>query len=163
MTINSLFEGNFEPMIFQINISDGGVPKLAVQSVEAGLTGLVGDRQRSLNVHGGLDRAITLFSLECILGLQLEGHRVFPGALGENLTVAGLDWDEIGPGVRMRLGEQVTIEITKYATPCNNLMPYLIDGAYGRVSQNLHPGWSRVCGRVISSGTLQVGDRIELL
>lgn len=162
MKIKSVFDGRIGPKIFQINISDGGVPKLAVQTADVGEMGLQGDRQQSLNVHGGPDRAVTLFSLERILGLQTEGHPIFPGALGENLTLAGLDWDEIQPGVKMQLGEQVVLEITKFASPCNQLAPYLIDGDYGRVSQNHFPGWSRVCARVITPGMLSVGDRIVL-
>lgn len=160
MKIKSVFHELTWPTVFQINISDGGVPKLAIQSVEVGQSGLVGDRQRSLNVHGGPDRAVTLFSLERILGLQLEGHPIFPGALGENLTAAGLDWDDVQPGVKLRLGDEVVVEITKYATPCNNLVPYLIGGDYSRVSQNHYPGWARVCARVIATGRLTVGDRI---
>ena len=58
--------------IFQINVSDGGVPKLARQQVEVTPLGLVDDRQEETDVHGGPDRALCLFSLERILALQAE-------------------------------------------------------------------------------------------
>ena len=50
--------------IVQINISDGGVPKLPVPEVMIESTGLVGDRQKNLKHHGGPDRAVCLWSLE---------------------------------------------------------------------------------------------------
>jgi len=148
--------------IFQINASNGGVPKLAVRQAQVTFTGLVGDRQRNLEVHGGPERALCLFSLEKILALQLEGHPIFPGAIGENITLRGIDWEEVVPGLQLRLGDTLRIEVTRYTTPCNNLVPYFIQGSYNRVSQNHHPGWSRVYARVLQEGSIQVGDRLVL-
>ncbi|MFN2109684.1 MAG: MOSC domain-containing protein, partial [Anaerolineae bacterium] len=80
-----------QAMIFQINISHGGVPKLAVRSAEVTELGLVGDTHNNTKVHGGPTRALCLYSLERILALQAEGHPIFAGSTGENLTLAGLD------------------------------------------------------------------------
>lgn len=148
--------------IFQINLSDGGVPKLAQRQAEVTLRGLAGDRQRNTRVHGGPDRALCLFSLERILDLQGEGHPVFPGAMGENLTLSGIDWERVEPGICLRLGDQVAVEVTKYTLPCNNLVPYFMDGEYGRVSPSLHPGWSRVYARVLQPGWIKTGDRVVI-
>ena len=52
--------------------------------------GLEGDRQRDLRFHGGPLRAVSLYSLELIEALQAEGHPIAPGAMGENLTMAGV-------------------------------------------------------------------------
>ena len=54
------------PHVHQINISDGGVPKFPVLEAKITQHGLDGDRQRNLKVHGGLERAVCLFSLELI-------------------------------------------------------------------------------------------------
>lgn len=83
--------------IIQINVSDGGVPKRAVPSCVVSDNGLVGDPQRNLRVHGGPDRAVCIFSLERILTLQAEGHLIYPGAMGENFTISGLDWSLVSP------------------------------------------------------------------
>ncbi len=147
--------------IFQINVSDGGVPKLAVRQTRVTSIGLAGDRQRNLEVHGGLERALCLFSLEKILALQSEGHPIFPGAIGENITLRGIDWEKVAPGSRLRLGEKVRIEVTRYTTPCSNLEPYFVQGSYGRVSQSQYPGWSRVYARVLQEGSILVGDRVD--
>jgi MOSC domain-containing protein YiiM len=147
--------------IFQINLSPGGVPKLAVLEAELTPNGLVGDDVRHPHVHGGPERAVCLYSLERLLELQKEGHPIFPGAMGENLTLSGLDWEQLQPGRRLRLGE-VRIEITNYTVPCNALQPFFIDGKYSRVSQNHYPGWARVYARVLQPGRLKVGNSVEL-
>lgn len=148
---------NSKGRIFQINVSKGGVPKLAISETEINFMGLMGDQQRNLEVHGGLERAVTLYSLERILALQEEGHRIYPGAVGENLTLAGLDWSKVVPDARLRLGDQVLIEITRYASPCNTIAHVFIDEDYSRISQKQYPNWSRLCARVLQPGLIIVG------
>jgi MOSC domain-containing protein YiiM len=69
----------------------------------------------------------------------------------------------VQPGVRLRLGGEVLLEITRYTTPCFNIRPAFIDGDYSRVSQKRHPGRSRVYARVVETGTLRLGDSVQLL
>lgn len=149
--------------IFQLNMSKGGVPKVPVREAQVNWLGLVGDLQRDTEHHGGPERALCLYPLEHIIALQAEGHPVFPGALGENITTAGLDWARITPGTRLRLGENVVIEITRYTTPCETIAASFQDGRFVRVSQKVHPGWSRVYARVLQPGRLQVGMPIEIV
>jgi MOSC domain-containing protein YiiM len=148
--------------IFQINISDGGVPKLAVQRVSISAQGVAGDRQRDLKHHGGPERAVCLFSLERILALQEEGHPIYPGAAGENLTLAGLDWEALKPGSRLKLGEQVELELTRYTDPCNHLIPYFSAGDFSRISPQKFPGWARFYARVLQEGEVQAGDPVSV-
>lgn len=148
--------------IFQINTSPGGVPKLGLHQAEVAELGLVGDQHRS-ETHGGPERAVCLFSLERILALQAEGHPIFPGSAGENVTIAGLDWSQVVPGSRLRLGEKVLVEVTRYTSPCNNIAGSFIDDKYERLSQTRYPGWSRVYARVVQPGNIHITDRVELL
>ncbi|MGG6242176.1 MOSC domain-containing protein [Nodosilinea sp. AN01ver1] len=145
--------------IAQINISAGGVPKLAVMTAQATALGLSGDQQRDLKFHGGPDRALCLWSLEVIETLQLEGHPIAPGSAGENLTLAGLNWAELGPGSQLQLGEQVRVEITDYAPPCRTIMRWFSDRRYSRISHTHYPGSSRLYARVLQPGQLTTGDR----
>ena len=69
---------------------DGGVPKRSVLEAAVVKTGIEGDRQQNLKMHGGPDRAVCLFSLELLERLQDEGHPIGAGSSGENLTLAGL-------------------------------------------------------------------------
>jgi MOSC domain-containing protein YiiM len=148
--------------IFQINASKGGVPKHGAHAAHVSGQGLTTDRQSDTKHHGGSDRALCLYSLERILALQGEGHPIFPGAVGENLTVAGLDWDRLQPGARLRLGP-VLAEITSYTTPCKTVEAYFADGNFNRISQKKHPGWARVYARVLETGAVQVGDEVRLV
>src|SRR4051794_41401364 len=80
-------------------------------------SGIDGDRQRDLRFHGGPDRAVVLFSLDVIRDLQREGHTIAPGTAGENLTVSGLDWRAVVPGMEIAAGS-ARLLVTRYVTPC---------------------------------------------
>jgi MOSC domain-containing protein YiiM len=106
---------------------------------------------------------VCLFALEQIRALQAEGHPVVPGALGENVTIEGVEWAHVVPGSRLELGDAVTLEVTRYTSPCVNIRPAFAHGEYSRVSEKRHPGWSRVYARVLAPGTLRTGDAVRLL
>ena len=107
-------------------------------------------------------RALCLFASERIEGLQAEGHPIEAGAIGENVTIRGLEWDDVVPGVMLKLGDGVLIEITSYTVPCATIMHCFLEEDPTRVSQAAYPGWSRVYARVRASGTIRVGDQVEL-
>src|SRR4051794_18909470 len=149
--------------IFQINRSDGGVPKLPVFRATLTTQGLEGDRQRNRRVHGGPQRAVCLYALETILALQAEGHPIHPGSIGETITLAGVDLAALTPGDTLALGDDVVIEITGYAHPCENITASFSDGDFTRISQKRHPGWSRRYARVLQPGELRVGLPVQVL
>jgi MOSC domain-containing protein YiiM len=148
--------------VHQINVSDGGVPKRPVLEARVTKMGVEGDRQRNLNVHGGPDRAVCLFSLELLERLQGEGHPIDAGSSGENLTLVGLEWDFIGPGVRLSVGPEVRLAVTSYAAPCSHNAPWFRDGDYERISQKRNLGWSRVYAKVLREGVVRPGDRVKV-
>jgi len=149
--------------IFQINISKGGVPKRPVHEAEITKLGVDGDRQEHTEIHGGADRAICLFSLEKIITLQEEGHPIFPGSTGENLTITGLNWDEIKPGIQMAIGDEVILEMTKPTQPCKQIRPSFSDQNSNRILEDKMPGWSRYYARVLKTGKIKTGDKVSLL
>lgn len=150
------------PHVHQINISDGGVPKLPVLEAKVSEQGLDGDRQRNLKFHGDPDRAVCLYSLELIERLQDEGHPIDPGATGENLTLSGLNWDEVYPGVRITIGPELQLEVTSYTTPCHHNGRWFRDEDFSRIAQKLNPGWSRVYAKVLRGGIVRPGDVVEI-
>jgi MOSC domain-containing protein YiiM len=149
--------------IVQVNISRGGVPKLPIAEAEVSQLGIAGDGFNHPQIHGGFDRALCLFAAEVIEALAAEGHPIFPGATGENVTTRGIDWEKVVPGARLRLGRDVLIEVTRYTTPCNTNAEWFKERDFNRMHQNLHPGWSRVYARVLTGGIVRPGDAIELL
>jgi MOSC domain-containing protein YiiM len=142
-------------------VSSGGVPKLPVHSAELTELGLVGDAHRK-PMHGGPTAALCLYSLEVIHALQAEGHPIYPGAVGENVTIVGVDWSRVQPGDRLRLGPTL-VEVTRYTTPCVNVQGAFKDGRFARILATRHPGESRAYARVIETGRITVGDPVELL
>jgi len=148
-------------VVHAINVSSGGVPKLPRESCYVGVNGLQGDRQRDLRYHGGPERAVCLYSLDLIAALQAEGHAIRPGSIGENLTVAGVDWAQMLPGARVEVGQAV-LQLTDYAAPCNNIAPSFQRRQYVRVNQKVHAGWSRLYARVLTEGTVRVGDNLRV-
>jgi MOSC domain-containing protein YiiM len=152
-----------DPRVHQVNISNGGVPKLPVHSAQVTPLGLAGDSHADTQHHGGPEGALCLYAQERINALQAEGHPIFPGSTGENLTLAGLDWTQVIPGTRLLLGDEVVIEITKYTLPCAKIAGSFIDGEIGRMAQEQHPGWSRVYAKVLVLGRLHTGDNVYIL
>ncbi len=148
--------------IHQISTSGGGVPKLPVGRARLEVGGVVGDAQADLEHHGGPDQDLCLYSLEVIEALRSEGHPITPGAAGENLTLTGLDWSVMRPGVRLRLGSDAVAEVTWPATPCAKNARWFADGDYRRMSEDLHPGWSRWYARVLVPGDVAPGDPVEI-
>lgn len=152
---------NPQGTVASINVSGGGVPKLARPSAVVRVTGIDGDSQRNLRVHGGPDRAVCLYSLDLILALQSEGHPIAPGTIGENLTLAGVPWDAMTPGARVGVGE-VVLQLTSFADPCRNIAGSFTGAQMLRVSALRNPGWSRVYARVLKDGTISVGDAVTV-
>lgn len=148
--------------VHQINTSEGGVPKLPVDWAVVDESGVIGDIQADRVHHGHPHQALCLFSLEVIERFQGEGHPVEPGSTGENITVAGLDWSLVVPGVRMMIGP-VEIEVTGYTTPCAKNARWFEHGRYNRMHASKHPGESRVYARVLIGGRLATGDPVRLL
>jgi MOSC domain-containing protein YiiM len=149
--------------IVQINVSPGGVPKWPVASARVTTMGVRGDVQRDRTHHGGPERALCLFSQERIRSLQTEGHPIQPGSIGENLTIEGVDWSQVTPGVCLGLGDDVVVEVTRYTAPCFNIRASFHDRDESRVSQKRHPGDSRVYARVLREGSIHAGDPVRLL
>jgi MOSC domain-containing protein YiiM len=147
--------------VHSINVSNGGVPKLPRLSAWVGVDGVEGDRQRDLRFHGGPNRAVALYSLDLIRRLQDEGHPIAPGTIGENLTIEGLDWSQMVPGTRIQIGE-LELEVTSYTAPCKKIRESFLDQDFTRVSQKVHPGWSRVYARVLREGRIATGDSVTV-
>lgn len=154
--------GMREGRVAAVNVSNGGVPKLPVVRAQVGVTGVKGDRQWNRKHHGGPDRAVCVYSLELIEALQREGHPIAPGSAGENLTLSGVSWGVIEPGVRLQVGGAL-LEVAAYTVPCRTIRGSFLDGRFERISQKANPGWSRVYTRVLASGGVAVGDSVEIV
>ena len=145
--------------VVQVSSSDGGVPKAALRAATIGRGGVLGDRQAERRHHGRPFQALSVWSLDVIDALRAEGHGLHAGAAGENVTVAGIDWATIRPGVRLRIGD-VLAEISAFAAPCAKNAQWFTNGNFRRIDHNLHRGSSRAYAWVLDGGTVRPGDEV---
>lgn len=148
--------------VFQVNVSNGGVPKRAVAEARVGALGLEGDAVNHPKIHGGPERAVCLFALDLIQALQAEGHPVFPGAVGENLTVDGLDWASLDVGAVLAVGEAVRLQLTQRVEPCKTIAPYFTGRQFKRIQPARVPDQTRWYARVLEEGTVRPGDPVRV-
>lgn len=159
-------------IIHQVSVSPGGLPKLAVRESFAHSLGLEGDLQRNTKYHGGPLQALLLVSLEDLNRLRAAGFAVTAGALGENLTIRGVDFRQLRPGMRFRAGAAV-IELTKLRQPCATLDIYngpgariqsLLYDAQARRGDPASPCWAvgGFYAAVRVAGLIRQGDILEL-
>ncbi len=125
--------------VVAVCLGPGGIPKTPVAEAVVKHDGLLGDAHRSPR-HGGLNRAVCIFSVEDQVELLGDGVPCAePGSFGENVLVEGLDFGAIRPGDLLSLGDQVRLEIHDVRAPCGTLksldkrFPDLLQGRNGFV------------------------------
>ena len=150
--------------LVQLNSSQGGVPKKSIEGAYVGWKGVEGDRQATRKHHGRPFQALSLWSAEVMEVLRTEGHQVVPGSAGENITVSGINWSDVRPGTRVRIGE-VLCDISSYAVPCKQLADLFVDRDFNRIhhDRDLENATAscRVYATVIERGNVAAGDPIS--
>jgi MOSC domain-containing protein YiiM len=114
--------------------------------------GLEGDA----HAEGGI-RQVSLLSLASIDKMVALGAKVKPGDFAENLTVDGLEVMTLPVGTRLRVGNDVLLEITQIGKTCHKgcaIRELVGDCVMPREG---------VFARVLTEGVVQVGDVIEVL
>lgn len=147
-----------------------GIVKRSVDgAVEVRALGLAGDEQADLTLHGGRSKAVYAYPVEHYPFWQTVraqaraagAHCALPhGALGENLSVAGLSEDALWIGDRLRLPD-CELAVSEPRQPCFKFNAVMGFAQAGRLMAQ-----SGYCGfylGVIVPGTLRAGDPIELL
>ena len=130
--------------------------------VWAGRLGLAGDHQADLLGHGGEQRAIMVYQLDAyrFWADYLGRSNFVMGQFGENLTVEGLNDEEVCIGDRYRIGGAV-VEVSQPRVSCYKLglrmdhppMPAL-------VVAHRRPGFYL---RVLQEGEIGAGDAVHLV
>jgi MOSC domain-containing protein YiiM len=150
--------------VLQVNVSAGGVPKLPVPGpVRVTRLGLEGDAHREDTVHGGPQRAVSLFAIEAIRRVAADGHPIAPGTAGENLTTEGVELATHPPGTRLAIGDELVLEIVAPDNPCSTIAGSFSDGRFARISILTNPTDSRMYARVLREGLVEAGDPITVL
>ena len=156
--------------IVQVSISRGGLPKLPVAEGMVTPLGVEGDWHNHPRFHGGPTRALLLICEEVIESLTALGYPLFSGAMGENVTIRGIDHRQMRTGQRYRLGQAV-IELTQVRVPCVALDVYGPGIKQDIYDQRVKAGdpssgrWamSGFYTSVVRAGVIRAGDPVALL
>lgn len=156
--------------IVGVNISRGGVPKHPIDEDFLSPLGIEGDLHAHPQFHGGPRQAVLLICSEVIEELAAKGYPVYHGALGENLTIRGIDHRQLRSGQRFRAGQAV-IELTKVRVPCNTLDVYgpaiksEIYDSEVKAGNTTSPKWARsgFYAAVVETGAIRQDDIIALV
>ena len=152
-------------LVASVNTSPGGVPKRPIRRARVHWRGLEGDgHSKPEPIHGTPEQAVCLYAIEAIERIRADGHQAFPGAYGENLTIAGLEWQGLRRGDRIRIGDDgPLLLLTDFATPCDTQERWFVDGKYGRISARKHPEDARWYASVVEQGDVEPGDEVHLI
>ena len=113
--------------------------------------GLEGD------AHAGKwHRQVSFLSSESIEGAKEQGLDVAFGDFAENIASEGIDWKTLPVGTRVRLGDQVLIEITQIGKECHNKC-----AIYYKAGDCIMPR-EGVFARVLEEGQIRRGDEIKI-
>ena len=147
-----------------------GIGKRATpHAVEVKPLGLEGDEQADLSVHGGLPKAIYAYPSEhypfwqtvrAQAKVALWDEALPPGAMGENLTLAGLLENQVWIGDVLRF-PHCELAVSEPRFPCfkfNAAMGF--NQAAKLMAAN---GWCGFYLAVRVAGRLQAGERFELI
>ena len=111
-------------------------------------------------------RQVHLIHSELFDDMAERGHEVTPGALGENITTAGIDLLGLPRGTRLELGEDAVIEITGLRNPCaqiNGLSEGLMKELVHVDDTGATVRLAGVMSVVLAGGVVRPGDSIRVL
>jgi len=115
--------------------------------------GLVGDA----HADGASHRQVSLLATESIAKMQGLGFDVGPGDFAENLTTEGLELKSIPVGTRLRVGNEIILEITQIGKDCHAGC-----AIFRQIGKCVMPK-EGVFARVIEGGTVETGDSIGII
>lgn len=130
--------------------------------------GLEGDEQADLTRHGGLSKAVYAYptghyafwqTVRAQARVSLWDEPLAPGAMGENLTIEGLDEAALWIGDRLRLPD-CTLAVSEPRMPCGKFNVAMGFAQAGRLMSQ-----SGYCGAylaVLEPGTVRAGDAVRL-
>ncbi|MEM7641980.1 MAG: MOSC domain-containing protein [Pseudomonadota bacterium] len=157
-TLDALFAGRVREL--WPGKPPSAIAKDPVRAARVEVTGLLGDAQADLRVHGGPAKAIHVYPARHYAWWISElgsNPRFVPGGFGENISLG--DWDEHGVciGDIWRVGSAV-VQVSQGRQPCWKLAAHVGEDRMAElVRSTLRTGWYL---RVLDEGEIGVGDTI---
>ncbi|MGE5508533.1 MAG: molybdenum cofactor synthesis domain-containing protein [Chitinophagales bacterium] len=104
----------------------------------------------------GWHRQVSLLALESIRKMQAKGLQVGPGDFAENLTTEGLELVSLPIGTKLRVGDEVLLEVTQIGKECHTRC-----AIYYQAGDCVMPR-EGIFARVLKGGRIVPGDRIAV-
>jgi len=142
--------------IVSINIGPGGIPKQPVEQCPVTIEGLAGD-DHNHEKHRSPMVAVSMLDIEDLEDPNTEGYDVSPGATGENVTVQGMNVDELNIGDVLQFSGGLKVEVTKHRKPC-----YVLDSIDPQLKK-VFGGRCGVMAKVLEPATISTGETIEVV
>jgi MOSC domain-containing protein YiiM len=145
------------------HVPSGFVKTPRSDAVSVRRLGLAGDEQADLSVHGGPEKAVYAYAQAHYPDWAAQFPELAPdfhgGAMGENLTVIGMDEGAICVGDVHAVGSAL-LQVCQPRQPCFKLALRHANNKLAKAMvRSGHAGWYY---RVIQEGALRTGDRIAL-
>ena len=136
--------------VVSINISEHkGISKKPVNSCLINSFGLEGDAH-----SGKWHRQVSLLSKESINKMRKKGFNISSGSFAENITTEGIDLLKISIGNRLKIGNDVILEVSQKGKVCPR--PCSI---YYKIGDCIMPK-EGIFAKVIKPGKVKAGDII---
>jgi len=110
-------------------------------------------------------RQVHLIHAELMDELEAAGFRLWPGAMGENVTTRDVDLLGLPTGTKLRLGTKAVIEVTGLRNPCrqlNDFQPGLMNATLDRDTDGNLVRKAGIMAVVLFGGEVKPGDTIVI-
>src|SRR5512135_295527 len=140
--------------VVSVNISGKkGIRKKPVEEVVLKTEfGIEGDAHASSQWH----RQVSLLAIESITKMKEKGLDVSPGDFAENITTEGIDLVSLPVGTIMRIGDEVTGEVSQIGKECHTRC-----AIYYQAGDCVMPK-EGIFIRVLKGGKVKKGDRVSV-
>jgi len=105
----------------------------------------------------GINRQVSLLSVDSIVKMKDMGLSVGPGDFAENLTVEGMELYTLLPGTRIAVGHEVILEISQIGKACHRGC-----AIFKEVGKCIMPK-EGVFATVVKGGEVRTGDAVDIL
>ncbi|HKK99571.1 MAG TPA: MOSC domain-containing protein [Desulfotignum sp.] len=106
---------------------------------------------------GDWHRQISFLAAESITSASTESFALQFGDFAENIATKGIDWKTQAIGQQVRLGDTALVEITQIGKECHKKC-----AIFYRTGDCIMPR-EGVFAKILSSGTIRVGDAVTLV
>ena len=113
--------------------------------------GLKGD------AHGGdWHRQVSLLAEESIQKMEAKGYDLKYGDFAENITTRGLNLHELAVGSRIKVGDEVVLEVTQIGKECHQGC-----AIFQEIGECIMPR-EGIFAKIIKGGKVKAGDIIKI-